>query len=562
MTDTPWATIRRIFEDLIELPTDRRAAALDAACQDDEELRAEVQELLRADAGASEQWSSSASDLHLRVLEGEELERVGSHLDEYHLLEVIGRGATATVFRARSDDGREVAVKVLRSGFESGEWIGRFRAECQVLQGLEHPGILQVLAAGQTPDERPYLVTEYVAGVALDRYCRGEGPGGAPAHRAVALSGRLELFIRICEAVHHAHSCLVVHRDLKPSNIFVTANGEPKILDFGIAKLLDPLVRTATWTRPGERGPMTPRYASPEQVRGGAVTTASDVHSLGVVLCEVLSGTYAEPDASPTERLPSRLLRGRGGPALPYDARALEGDLDAIVRCACEPRPEDRYSSARHFAEDLRRYLRREPIQARAIPWFARAARFATRNPLLTGSVALFIGPLLFGWWVAERSLERVRASESIAWRAHAEAVYVTLVLADVLEDLGSGIEGNAAALERVARRAEARIETEMVESPEAEGRLRHALARLFAQLGHWGEAEAQARRALDLARSTRGLSKQDVRRNLALLVEIGQKSGLADWDLLLEEWLECCREQLGPEHADTLEATRLAEHS
>src|SRR6185295_2942541 len=276
-----WREVDRLFEAALDCPAGERTAFLEAACGTDPELRREVERLLAADAREAVFVDRPADEvLGLMLEDREEQPRLGP----YRLLRAIGRGGMGAVYLAVRDDEqyeRLVAVKILRSGLEYTELRHRFLAERQILARLEHPNIARLYDGGRTEDGRPYLVMELIEGTPVDEYCD---------RRRLTVDQCLELFRRIGAAVQYAHQNLLVHRDLKPGNILITAEGEPKLLDFGIAKRLgeepagDPHL-----TRTGLRM-LTPSYASPEQVKGDAITTASDVYSLGVLLYELLAG--------------------------------------------------------------------------------------------------------------------------------------------------------------------------------------------------------------------------------------------------------------------------------
>ena len=489
-----------------------RAAFLEQQTAGEPELRREVFSLLAADAAGAALFGEDSASLAPGI--------EGQRLGPYQVVEEIGRGGMATVYRARRVDGeleQTVAIKVLRR--QSDELLARFRAERQTLVALRHPFIVAPLDAGTLADGRPYLVLEEVAGRPLLRYCEEE---------ALDLETRLLLFEKVCLAVSHAHSRLVVHRDLKPSNILVDAEGQPRLLDFGVAKLLaasEGAEATIGFSAPscspasdltGAAGaPFTPRYASPEQVRGEPVGVATDVYSLGVLLFELLTllpaeGATAEPSAA--------LRRAALTPgASEQQARRLEGDLDAVVRRARAADPALRYPSVEALREDLERRRQLLPLRARAPEGLYVAGLFLRRHRWRLAAAALVLAALLAAALLSRRAEERAVESEAIAWRAHAEAAWVTNTLAKVLAELARGSAGRAEALAALA--AAERHLTEQIEGyPEAEARLRHALALAYAEIGRREEAIAHARRAAELARSTRGLGPQDLEGNIELL--------------------------------------------
>ena len=276
-----WPRIKELLDQSIALDPSERAAFLDRACSSEAEVRREVESLLAShDEAGTAFLKKPAIDLNR-----EAPERAGRRIGAYQLIQQIGQGGMGEVYRAMRADGqytKEVAVKLIRGGFDSASIQERFRNERQILASLDHPNIARLLDGGTTEDGVPYLVMELIEGIPIDAYCDDHD---------LDVTERLRLFTQVCAAVQFAHQRLVIHRDIKPGNILVTADGVPKLLDFGIAKILDPTSGAeATMARP-----MTPEYASPEQIRGEPITTASDVYSLGVVLYRLLTGRSPYP---------------------------------------------------------------------------------------------------------------------------------------------------------------------------------------------------------------------------------------------------------------------------
>lgn len=287
MTPERWLEIRGVFDRAIALRPEERAAYLDTACATDSELRHEVESLLFSDRQAGPGFlNTPAVDLTPPV-PNVAPSRVGRRLGAYNILEEIGRGGMGEVYRAGRADGqyeKEVAIKLVRGGYDTAAVLDRFRHERQILASLDHPNIARLLDGGTTDEGIPYLVMELIVGTPIDQYCEAHG---------LNITERLRLFLQVCLAVQYAHQRLVIHRDIKPGNILVTKEGVPKLLDFGIAKILDPASSSETTIA----SPMTPEYASPEQIRGEPITTATDVYSLGVVLYQLLAGRSPYPAA-------------------------------------------------------------------------------------------------------------------------------------------------------------------------------------------------------------------------------------------------------------------------
>jgi tetratricopeptide (TPR) repeat protein len=397
MTADAWAQAEALFNRAVELPAAERAALLDSCS--DPELRHEVESLLAnaASTNTGEPHTLTAvANLAADLAEETDPDklRVGQHFGPYRIDSIIGHGGMGAVFAATRDDDqyqKRVAIKLVRAAMVSPERLTRFRRERQILARLEHNYITRMLDGGITADGMPYLVMEHVDGLPITSYC-DQGRLG--------LHDRLLLFRKVCEAVEYAHRNLVVHRDLKPANILVTPDGSPKLMDFGIATLLEPpteedgaLPQTQTMTVL-----MTPAYASPEQVRGVPVTTASDVYSLGAVLYELLTGTKAHRLTSntPAELVAvvcnTEVARPSAVAALePRDRKKLRGDLDNIILKAMRKDPARRYGAVAEFSQDLERYLSDRPVLARPDSLLYRTGKYVRRNwvALLAASIAV-----------------------------------------------------------------------------------------------------------------------------------------------------------------------------
>ena len=383
MTPERWQQIKSVFAVAVTLETEARARYLESACSDDTELRREVDSLLESNPADGEFLDRPIMRLGpAPAVDSSQMS--GRRIGPYELFEELGRGGMGEVYRARRADGQyehQVAIKLIRGGHEGRLLLQRFWTERQILAGLDHPHIARLLDGGATPDGMPYLVMELIEGVNICEYC--------DAHR-LTVAARLELFRQVCSAVHYAHQRLIVHRDIKPTNILVTADGAPKLLDFGIAKILVPSLDA----EPTISRPMTVAYASPEQIRGEPVTTASDVYSLGVVLYRLLSG-----------HSPYRIDAGAGGmyraieehePVRPSVAagqsavaRRLSGDLDDIVLKALRKEPERRYASVDQLSHDIEQHLHGFPVSAREGTWTYRAEKFVRRHKVGMAATAI-----------------------------------------------------------------------------------------------------------------------------------------------------------------------------
>lgn len=415
MTPERWAQIEELFAATVDLPAPEREALLARECAGDPELRRELDSLLESAVDAST-WIRGVIEREVATLEPVATPLQSRRVGPYRLVRELGQGGMGAVYLAVRDDDEyktEVAIKLLHRGLETAEAVSRFRDERQMLATLEHPFIVRLLDGGRTEDGLPYLVMENVEGEPITRWAEARG-SDVPA--------RVALFRKVCAAVAYAHQKLIVHRDIKPANILVTAEGEPKLLDFGIAKLLDPLEGREAHTRTGARL-LTPEFASPEQVRGGPVSTAADVYSLGAVLYELLSGQPAHRfDGDGIVALQAFLTVEPPRPSTVAPAarrRTLAGDLDNIVLKALQKEPARRYLSVEQFSEDLGRYLAGLPVLAREGTWTYRAGKFLSRNRGSLAAILIVVLSLITATVVSFRQAGRADAQ---ARRADAQA--------------------------------------------------------------------------------------------------------------------------------------------
>jgi serine/threonine-protein kinase len=454
----------------------------------------------------------------------------------YRLVEHIASGGMGVVYRAERDDGQvrhQAAVKILRRGLDAEDQVRRFASERQILASLDHPNIARLIDAGVTDDMRPYVVMEYVDGQQIDAYCD---------ERRLSVKQRVALIRDVAMAVDYAHRNLVVHRDLKPSNIFVTDDGQVKLLDFGIAKLLDADPEGATAvTVPGVRL-MTPGYASPEQITGAHVTTSTDVYVLGLLLYELLTGTRAQetdgrslPDIEelvvrgaprrPSEvvaSLPATLAVTTSGPPATAIAQArgttpgrlrrlLRGDLDRIVGMALRKEPDRRYPSAQAFADDLNRYLDGKPVQARADSAAYRVGKFVRRRWPAVAAAGLFVALLVAYAVTMTIQSRQIRAERDRAQAAQAKAEEVTSFLVRMFQasDPGETRGDTVTARELLATGVE-RVGA-LDSQPAVQGQLLDVMGRVYQSLGRFDDARSLLERALRVRRGAFGESHRDV---------------------------------------------------
>jgi eukaryotic-like serine/threonine-protein kinase len=425
MPDRRADRVAELVKSAVECGPEAWTGFLDEKCGTDPAMRAEIESLLREHEGASRFIEEPALHFIAETFVRDGTCVAGQLVGNYEILSLIARGGMGEVYLARDRQlHRKVALKLIRRGMSSEEIIRHFEREERLLAGLNHPNIAQLYGGGVTADGIPFFAMEYVEGRRLDEHC--------DEHK-LATHERLELFRKVCSAVTYAHQHLVIHRDIKPANIRVSAEGEPKLLDFGIAKLLEPTTllggeQTLTFARA-----MTPEYASPEQVRGEAVATTSDVYSLGVLLYRLLTGQspYRTKTNRPEEIAraitdqesipPSTVLKERESRIENrdlVDSRLIRGDLDNIVLRALRKEPQRRYESAAQFSEDIRRHLAGLPVLARKDTWSYRSAKFIRRNRVAVGAGALVLLALLGGViaadWEARATRQEKARAESI----------------------------------------------------------------------------------------------------------------------------------------------------
>ncbi|MGA3044972.1 MAG: serine/threonine-protein kinase, partial [Bryobacteraceae bacterium] len=393
------AEVERLFEAALEIPPEQRGQFLSQQCADDR-VRREVESLLEHDRGAETFLGQAVAGEAASVIQGLAISR-GQRLGPYRILSVAGRGGMGLVYLAERADGQfeqRVAIKAVQAGL-GGPFAGRLQQECRILASLEHPNIARLVDAGATDDGLPYFVMEYVAGQPIDRFCE---------ERKLTPRERVQLMLPVCEAVQFAHQQLVVHRDLKPDNILVTGEGIPKLLDFGIAKVLTdvPTAAPETVTRI-----LTPEYGSPEQARGESVTTATDIYALGGVLYKLLTGAppHRIEGQSPVDTL--RAICDEDVQRPSGLRPELAGDLDHILQMALRKEAQRRYSSADQLADDLRRWLADEPVLASPDAIGYRSGKFVRRHWLGLAATAIVLLALATGagvaTWQARRAERR-----------------------------------------------------------------------------------------------------------------------------------------------------------
>ena len=530
-----WPRLSVLLDAALALPAASRAQWLDGLQGDDARLRDTLADLLRGDAG---------TDPSLPRLETEvpgEPWRGGDVVGPYRLLRLLGQGGMGSVWLARRADGllqRPVALKLPRAAQMRPGLAERMARERDLLASLSHPHIAQLHDAGLSAQGQPYLALELVAGEPIDRYCK---------RNSLSLRARLQLFLQVADAVAHAHAQLIVHRDLKPSNLLVDSAGQVKLLDFGIAKLLGASEPAdSTLTREGPR-PMTPDYASPEQVAGLPVDTRSDVHALGALLFELLTGQRPHRAARPGAAAVEDAILHADAPrasevAPPEHRRALRGDLDTIVAKALKKKPADRYPTVQALAEDLQRHLQRRPVLARPDSVAYVLQRLVARHRMVFG-VAALAGVALFGGaglalWQAQRAdQERQRASDV--------KDFVTRLLRDASPYHGG--DPSKVTMLDLLRQARTQLDAGLIVQPEVRAELHGVVGEALMSFGDIDAAAALIDSALELAQRTLGESHVETLRARLLRLQIHRLKGRnTDLARELDALLPLLREQAG----------------
>lgn len=504
-----WQEIDEVLTAVVDLDPAQRQEFLEQRCADNSELRRRVDELLAA-LDAEKDFLEQPFVVDTAGLwnpPAEEEVAVDRRIGPYRIERPIGEGGSSTVYLAMRDDDvyqGQVALKVIHRGYLADTLRQRFRAERQILASLDHPYIARLLDGGSTPGGRPYIVMEAIDGQPIDRYCEEAG---------LARAEIIALFRLVCEAVQYAHRYLVVHRDLKPANILVSTDGIPKLLDFGIAKLLDTseFPYTVEETQPGVR-PMTPSYASPEQLRGQTITTASDVFALGLVLHRLLTGRLPPSPHQPSDD-------SRSEPSL-------EGDIGKILTMALRQEPERRYASVGQFSEDLRRYLLGRPVMARPPTFFYRTHKFLRRHRLATALVASLLGVSAFFAVHLARQVERTSAALRVAENERDKAQQFSDILFGIFEsaDPAEARGGEITARELLDRGA---AELSLLDdNPQVQSATLDTIGRIYGELAQYDEARALLERAIDQRRQVFGPATLEVAESMAHLGRVMTETG------------------------------------
>jgi serine/threonine-protein kinase len=515
MTEILSTRVADLLRAALDQPAHLRAAWLDANCAGDAALSATLARLLALDASHGLALDRSVAEFAADLFEPAPDATVsGQRIGPYRLERKLGEGGMGSVWLAERVEGgfaQQVALKLIRLGMDSATVLAQFRRERELLAQLSHPDIARLLDGGLDAHGRPWFAMEYVEGVDLREWIERSGTDARM---------RLDLFLRLCRVVAYAHHRLIVHRDLKPSNVLVRADGTPCLLDFGIAKLVEADAANDTVTM---QRFLTRAYAAPEQLQGGAVTTATDVFALGALLFELLTGlrysTLRRDDGTVTR--PSAALRlGASTPAPALNAVQLRGDLDAIVLRALAAEPQRRYASAEALADDVERFLAGRPVTARPDSTLYRIGKFARRNRLASVAVVAAVLAMIIGTGI---SLWQAQRAERMADRAERSKLF----LVGLLEDANPFDEhpGRKAPPDRLLDNALARIERDFADAPEVQIEMRQLIQQTLVRIGDPRHARVLAQRNVEAARAFYGAGAAEVGvalSNLGLAAEQG----------------------------------------
>lgn len=561
-----WREISPLLDHALTLDENQRAAWLESFAAQNPALGDLLRKLLQEHSVLADEKFLEATP-EVPVNEGS---LQGQTIGAYTLLSAIGQGGMGSVWLAERSDGRferRVAIKFLHFSIAAQGGIERFKREGRILGQLTHPNIAELLDAGITPSSEPYLVLEYVEGQSITEYCD---------RRALDVRTRIRLFVDVLSAVAHAHANLIVHRDLKPSNVLVSKDGQVKLLDFGIAKLLaDDSATAATLLTLEAGGALTPQFAAPEQITGAPVTTATDVYALGVLLYLLLTGHHPAGDnqRSPAELVkaivdtepprPSEITARRSANDVAAHSvssgdklsRELRGDLDNIVAKALKKNAAERYGSVAAFADDLQRYLKHEPVSAHSDSFSYRANRFIRRNRLAVGLSTIAMLAIIAGTTatlIQSRTARRQRdAALRERDRANRIAEFMTgmFQISDPSERVGTPVTAR-----EVLDKASQDISSGLSKDPEEQGRMMYVMGAAYLNLGLYSRAQTLFEGSLKLeSASLGGENSETLRTTQQLGWTLFQEGHLAQAEALQRQVYDTRRRVLGLDHDDTL---------
>jgi eukaryotic-like serine/threonine-protein kinase len=533
MNPEVWKEAERLFRECADMPGSTRNAFLDDACENQPELRNAIDGLLRGDSNSDQRVRQAigraAADLSDKRVDRWE----GTEIGPYRIDRRIAEGGMGVVYLAHRSDkqfDQQVAIKILATSLASESLRTRFLSERQILANLNHTNIANLLDGGQTDEGMPYLVMQYIDGVPIDQYC--------DVHK-LTVDERLALFIQVCAAVHDAHTNLVIHRDIKPANILVPKDGVPKLLDFGIAKLLDlrDMPHNVAATMDGARL-LTPRHASPEQVVGDPITTASDVYSLGLLLYELLCGSfpYAITSATRTSEIEETVTRlipkapsvriandpnadvvaGSHGSSAASLQKTLRGDLDTIVMKALRKEPASRYSSALALAEDLKRFTEKKPVLARPVTRAYLLSRYWMRHRTAAIGVVATLLAIVLGTTAATIGFFEAREAERVAIIEAQNSAAISDFLVSIFQEAHPDVSaGNERSVREILQLGLDRVDTELDQSPIVKAQVLETLSSVYKGLSDMPQAISLLERAIELLTKSAPDDLESLARNL-----------------------------------------------
>jgi serine/threonine protein kinase/tetratricopeptide (TPR) repeat protein len=544
-----WRRIETLFSELVDVDTAERARRLSALGSEDPDLRSSLESLLRADQPGEDPLAKAIGAAAESLLDRQQDRLIGTTVGGYRLTAILGYGGMSTVYRGESAEATSqpsVAIKVLHHAALHPRLRSRLHSERQILASLDHPYIARLLGSGEFEDGTPYLIVEYVAGAAFYDYCD---------QRGLILRERLELFVKVCEAVQFAHRNLIVHRDIKPANILVLEDGTPKLLDFGIAKLLAPenMAHTLPVTRLHERI-LTPENAAPEQVLGRPITTATDVYALGALLYQLLTGRSPyrltsfsqlqleraicmDDPVRPSQMVVARLsgesetdrqrIAKRRGLNTARLRTELGGDLDSIVAMAMRKEPERRYASAEALAEDVRRHLLKRPVTARQGDWRYHTSKFVRRHSWSVVSVIALVCGLAAITGITLWQNHRIASARDLAAQERDRAQQVSAFLVDVFSQADPyTAQGREPTAKELLDRGAAKIVDNVTLHPEVRAELLESIGLAYRHQGLDNEAITLFEKALAIRRAGRPIDNVRVAAALANLANALSDSG------------------------------------
>ncbi|MCL2659280.1 MAG: protein kinase, partial [Acidobacteriaceae bacterium] len=558
MSNNDLKRVEELFHQCLNLPAEDRPTFLETACDGNEPLRKEVENLLAADTDEEIDITGSMGRVAEDISEQRE-PWAGRIVGAYRIVREIGRGGMGTVYLAERADGifeGSVAVKILQWSVANSSMTERFRQERQILASLKHPNIAHLLDGGVTEDGLPYLVMDYIDGEPLLDWCKDK-----------SIPERIHLFQQICSAVQYAHQHLVIHRDLKPDNILVDKSGSPKLLDFGIAKILDEQMQDSAGGNTTVYRPLTPRYSSPEQVDGRPVSTVTDVYGLGMILYEMLTGTPAQHLTSAQYEELHRVVctvdppKPSAAVTSPKLAEELTGDIDAIIMKALRKEPSARYSYVKELSDDIGRYLEHSPVLARQSTFRYRAGRFIRRRraAVITASAAL-LALILFSITMTiqvrrtARERDNAARERDTAARERDKADQTAKFLESLFTNAGPrATQGKEITLRETLDEGAKQVRTELSSQPEIQAHMMKVFGDVYVDLGLYDQALVQLKEVLRIQHDVLHASEVDQAETKLSLANVYYELGnVAEFGKLNEE-IVASRKLLMKQNPNTL---------